>query len=246
MCITELLCSTAEISTTLYINQLYFNLKKKENGILRWSPGHQLLTVLKFGALLPCTPAPAWETLRFRENTPSFPQNLWGVSTSLQTDNDLPNKLSQGGEREWSPGPVPNVSRSDQRIRNPGPRLGEPLQWLGRQTHLHGSQDCELGFEDYPKGGGGQRSVGMESSGKTQPSPLHGMRVRQVIPGGAYLEKAKERWREKALCHGPKGRLSHYSFTPPLTGTHTGAGLWNLSPACTWSRKPTHTSGHLS
>ena len=34
--------------------------------------------------------------------------------------------------------------------------------------------------------------------------------------------------------------------TPPLTGAHTGVGLWNLSPAYTRSRKPSHTSGHLS
>ena len=145
---------------------------------------------------VPCCPAlqplPGRPWGSVKTLLPSHSFLLWGVSTSLQTDNDLPNKLlSQGGEREWSPRPIPNVSRSDQWIRNPGPRMGEPLQWLGRQTHLHGSQDCELGFEDYPKGGGGQRSVGMESSGKTQPSPLHGMRVRQVIPGGAYLGKSK-------------------------------------------------------
>ena len=45
---------------------------------------------------VPCCPAlqplpRGWGSMKTL--SPSFPQNLWGVSTSLQTDNDLPNKL---------------------------------------------------------------------------------------------------------------------------------------------------------
>lgn len=55
MCITELLCSMAEISTTLYINQLYFNLKKKGKWYFKmesWTPASYCPEVW-----VPCCPA---------------------------------------------------------------------------------------------------------------------------------------------------------------------------------------------